>query len=429
MKNFIGVLFLLVNIVACNIGLNGVLTALILGALCIWFIVLERKRGVSKEIYLLELMCYVWSSSWRSFMGTSFSSLPLPWFYIIGAFLLLFAILPMLWKKSKTMLYVVVLLVLGIIPTVLSPNIVEGLSFYITVAFCILVPVAIEQKAELNDENRDLVYNSFINATVITGLFLIAQAVIQLIFNYNFVTGKTPEILGGNRIMSVLMFEDISSAMIALAASAMMLIKKWNKTAIFKILILVGAMALSSSRTGFVAFIIAFGIYILFGVNKKHRLKLIIAFGILAVGALAVYSKVRGIDSLSSLFDENGRISGYISSLEIWIKNPILGFGFSDDALALAMGEPIPHFALLKILVQGGIIYFIAMVVYLFKVVMLGVKSKSQLGLYALLTTLIGSCFIPSLFEAKFICIIFSIIMLESASTRALRKEGIVDAD
>ena len=428
MKIFIGVLFLLVNIVACNIGLNGILTALILGALCIWFVVLERKKGVAKEIYLLELMCYVWSSSWRSFMGTPFSTLPLPWFYIIGAFLLLFTILPMLWKRSKTVLYVFVLLVLGIIPTLLSPNLTEGLSFYITVAFCILVPVAIEQKAELNDSNRDLVANAFINATVIAGVFLIAQAVIQLIFNYNFVTGKTPEVLGGYRIMSVLMFEDISSAMIAFAASSMMLIKRWNKTAILKLLVLVGAMALSSSRTGFVAFVIVFGIYILFGVNKKHRLKLLIAFAVLAVAALAVYSRVRGINSLSSLFDENGRFSGYINSLKIWVTKPIFGFGFSDNALAVAMGEPIPHFALLKILVEGGIIYFMAMVAYLFKVFMLGVKSKSQIGFYALLVTLIGSCFIPSLFEARFICIIISLIMLDSKVTREAREEGLVDA-
>ena len=361
-------------------------------------------------------------------MGTPFSQMPLPWFYIIGAFLLLFTILPMLWKKSKTVVYVFVLLVLGIIPTVLSPNLAEGLSFYITVAFCLLVPVAIEQKAELNDQNRDLVANSFINATVIAGLFLIAQAVIQLLFNYNFVTGKTPEILGGYRIMSVLMFEDISSAMIAFAASAMMLIKRWNKSALLKILVLVGAMVLSSSRTGFVAFIIAFGIYILFGVNKKHRLKLLIAFGVLAVGALAVYSKVRGIDSLGSLFDENGRFSGYINSLKIWVTKPIFGFGFSDGALAVTMGEPIPHFALLKILVQGGIIYFFAMVAYLFKVFMLGIKSKSQIGFYALLVTLLGSCFIPSLFEARFICLIISLIMLDSNVTRAAREEGIADA-
>lgn len=429
MKIFIGILFLLVNIVACNIGLNGIVTAAILGALCVWFILLERKRGVAKEIYLLELMCYVWSSSWRSFMGTPFASLPLPWFYIIGAFLMMFAIVPMLWKKSKTVVYVFSLLLLGIVPTIFSPDVIEALSFYITVAFCILIPVAIEQKADLTDENRDLVINSFVNATVIAGVFLIAQAVIQLIFNYNFVTGKTPEILGGNRIMAVLMFEDISSAMIAFAASAMMLLKRFNKTALIKILILVVAMALSSSRTGFAAFIIAFGIYVLFGVNKKHRVKLVIAFGLLAVSAVAVYARVRGIDSLSSMLDDSGRISGYIASIKVWIKQPIFGFGFSDDVLAATMGEPIPHFALLKILVEGGIIYFIAMAAYLLNIIILGIKSKSQFGLYALLTTLIGSCFIPSLFETKFVCIIVAIIMLESTATRALRKEKNIDAE
>ena len=435
MKPFLGFLFLLVNIFSTSTGKSNIVIASILLCICISYIYVSKKKGNGLLVSLVELLCYTWSSSWRNIFGGSFESMPIPWFYLIGLMILLYIIFRNEFKVQKGIFILLWLLItLGIIELAISPGFSEAMTEYITVLFLYLVIGAVQfSKITIEENEYFSMLKSFVYAMLISSIFIILQFAIQSFTGYDFLSSSETVLLGGRRMMNTLLFGDISSATICLGIGVIIIImdfKRFKHPYLISSLI-IGGMTLSSARTGFITLIITSIIYIVFAKNTVNKIKVTIVSALAGVIGIIAYFTVRKVSSLDVLLSDNGRFVGYILAVQIWAKNPIFGVGFGDGNLSLMMQMPVPHFSLLKILTQTGIVYFLCLLALLIYYYIVSKRSIYHYGKYMFINTMIGSLFIPGIFSARFLTVILVIIILQEkiVSSKSLQLESNIEMD
>lgn len=417
MKPFCGFLFLLVNVLASSTGQSNLIIAVILLCICISFIYFSKKNGDSFLISLIGLLCYTWSSSWRNIFGGSFAEIPIPWFYVIGLVIVIYILVFKKLSIQRGMFFLLsALITLGFISLIISNDFSEAITDYITLLFLYTVIGTVQfAKICIKESGYFSVLKSLVYANFITCIAIIIQFIIQYFLGYNFINGSQTVLLGNVRIVSSLMFGDISSATICLGIGILIVVldfKRFKHPYLISSVI-VGGIALSSARTGFITLIITCIIYIVFSKDSFNKIKVILISILAGFIGMISYFSVRGISTIDTLLDDNGRFIGYISSFNIWSEHPVFGIGFGDKYLSFLMNMPVPHFSLLKILTQTGIIYFICLILLLIKFYRLSISSQFSYGKYMFIHSMIGALFIPGIFSARFLTIVLIVIILQ----------------
>lgn len=439
MKPFLGFLLLLINILASSTDASNIIIAFIQLCIILKFIAVSKKQGNSFLVALIELLCYSWSSSWRNIFGGDFADIPLPWFYLIGLLIVLYIIFCKKFSINKSIFIIMLLIIVGLIPLFKSSYFYDAISQYITFLFFYVVVGTISSANITISENELFnILKSFVYAILFSSIGIISQFLMQSYTGFDFVNNVQTEFLGGRRMISSLLFKDISSATICLGLGVIIVIldmKKFKHPYIISLCIIAG-MVLSSARTGFITLFITLAIYIITAkknIKNKGKTVFIIVFAGI-VGGMAYYA-VRGISNISQLLDDNGRFTGYKKALEIWSMNPIFGIGFSDTYLSQLMQLPIPHLSLLNIMTQAGVIYTLLLTLLIIYFYNLSLHSKYRYGKYMLIHSVIGSLFVPGLLSARFLTIVIIVIILQEKTIsccevrKELEEEGIINND
>jgi len=431
MKIILGAMILIINIYATSRGISNIFIAGILCIVCIAYYVISRKSGNSVVIAFTELMCYTWSSSWRNIFGGYFGNMQIPWFYIIGMIVVLYILFKSRLNYSQSKIPILIayvfLIIFGFIPVIIAYNFSEALADYVTYSFFLVMTFMFNftnisfSKAEYNN-----ILKAFVNASLLTSIGIIVQAAIQKTTGIDIVRNVTTEISGGNRVTSALIFADTSSAMICLGVAVMIIIinPKLIRFRYLTVLSIIAGMGLSSTRTGLIALLITFIVYAVFQKSIVKKVKLLVSLSIAGIVGLFTLSFVRDMSNLSDLLNPSGRIEGYIAALKIWYDNPIFGIGFGDGYLTALMNYiPIPHLTLLNLLVQAGIVYVFLFVVVIYYYYRMAKKYNMKTEVYTIFLSVVGSCFIPTLFSARF----FTIVIMMVCIRKKIIQESITE--
>ncbi len=418
MKTLFGGLFLLANILCIVLNFSGIPALVTLSVLLLLIGFFSKKEGNQTIVVLTEMMIYSWSCGWMNIFGKTVESMHLPFIYLIGFAIVMYGIYVNRTNYDKSdLLLVVILVTLEAVTIILhnSDSLSGALTEVITFVFVFAVAISIKSlDVTITQKEYDGVLKSYVNANIFTAIGITVQAVIQIVFEYNFIYGVDTVYLGQTRIITSLLFLDASSASIFVAIAVFVLIKEYKrfKFAIPKMVIILVGITLTSTRTGIVSLFILLGLFALF-YRERIGTKLLKITGIAVLGLVTLYAleSVRVIEE-GMLLDDTGRVEGYIAALELYFNSDILfGVGYGRDMLYYLTGEPVPHFVLLKFLVQGGLLHLIVLLIYLVK--QFFETPKVGIGRYLFIGTAIGSCFIPDIFAAKFLVIYMAIMYFE----------------
>lgn len=394
-----------------------------------------RKKSKNITTIIVELMCYCIPISWRNIFGGSFADIPLPWFYILGGLLIVILMFIKI-KKAKTSGYgrllveivTFTLILLGIIPLLITKRdfFHESMGQFITLTFYNIILFFSIVKGPLIDS---LEVNKIRNAYTLSG-FVTSLGIIIQFFTHRFIgitLGNIEYAL--NRILYGFMFIDISSGTLYLASTAFMTIifadKYMNRkiSSYIQAIVIIIATAITSSRTGGVAFFITLGIYLLFKKGVFKKFLGVVVGGMFLLTSLYFFNIVRPMDNISAyVLNSSGRMNGYLVAIKIFMENPLLGTGFSRTYTSFLMGGmPLPHFSILQYLVQTGLVYTGMIFGVILYAQILAIK-KSFLEGWILLLTIIGSCFIPDIFSSRFIIVVLiTIFIQENHSKKVIR--------
>jgi len=391
-----------------------------------------RKHNTSKTAALIELMCYSIPISWRNIFGGSFASLPVPWFYIIGALLALRLVMikSPISKKMKWSTVFLVLVQISVVFLSLGPLAItkyqssiyftEAVGQFITLSFYnILILLCIAKGSLLEEKDMFRLRQAYVFGGLITSIGVIIQ--FSLHYFGGILIGNIEFAL--NRVLYLFMFIDISSGSLYLISTAFMMIlfkndfKMSRSSYILTVGTIVIATSITSARTGIISFFIVFSLYLF---SKKGILKKLTGFAsyiVLLFVVLTFFSFVRPMDnSINYVINSSGRISGYKIAWDLFVSNPIIGTGFGrTHTFHLMGGRAIPHLTFLQYLVQTGIIYTTLIFGIIFYALIKSWKNSIKEG-WVLLLTLVGSFFIPDIFSSRFILIVMLFILLNNKS-------------
>ena len=424
MKFVLVFLLLTINILATTLNIESIWLAVVAALQFLSLYWLLRRDNKSLETSLLELMCIAIPISWRNILGGSFGTLPINWFYIIGAIYILAVFFKHSLKNIKesperTWLRRIILLtvLLSIIPLLRSHYLKEGLGQFITLTFYNAVLfVSIMGGPFLDKEARNSVLLAFGYSGLVTSLGIIMQALIYLSFNLEIGVIR----LMGKRISYAFMFDDLStgSLFLAVAAFAFYLLSEEDNKKRFiyyglAIINVIGS-ALTSARTGLIALLFTALLHLLLKpATKQEKIKGIVIFGLFCLITFSFFQMVRPMAKTTSyIVSDSGRIAGYIEGLKIFIKNPLLGVGFGRTYLSTIMGMPMPHFTLIQYLAQTGVFYTLILFGAILYALYYAFKNSPTL-FWLLLVTMIGSCVIPDIFSSRILIIIMALIFAE----------------
>lgn len=414
---------------AYYVNISNISVVIISSLILFLFFCFLKKRNRSTISIIIELMCYCIPISWRNIFGGSFKDIPLPWFYILGGILIVCIWFKSFYKKTISGydrlvagIVTLILTFLGIIPLIITPRdfFNEGIGQFITLSFYnIILFSSIVKGPLINCDEVNQVREAYFLSGFITSLGVIFQFLVHRIIGITI--GNILYAL--NRVIYSFMFLDISSGTLYLASTAFMMIIFADKSRSRKMFLYLSAIltivatAITSARTGIVAFLITICLYSVSkkGIFKKFTGILLVGFSLFA--SLYFLGIVRPMSTAFDYFlNSSGRIEGYLLALEIFIKNLFLGTGFSRTYTSFLMeGLPVPHLSILQYLVQTGIIYTGMIFGVILYAQILSIKRSFIEG-WVLLLTIIGSCFIPDIFSSRFIIIILITIFIQKTS-------------
>ncbi len=417
MEFLLSFLLLALNLIDYEVGLNSILFLAVSTMLFIGLFFAVQSKTKNFLASCLCMFCHTWQISWINILGEPTSELQLPWFYIIGVLVCIYAVFNFseIYRKqigAKILVTFIALFTVSVFPLFTSVSKTEGIKEYIMIIFFLMmVFIAFLFSDKLSHNEREHVSNAYIWCVFISSVFIILQSAAYhlggvILFKYS-----VENYMGNVMTPAQLLMEDTSCATIMLGSAVFYILEKIERKQyiwwhVINILVIVIAMALTSRRTSVISLIIVLGVYAFF--HYKGALKktgMLIFFGILVAVMLAYLMISRPVDDLSGYLNDNLRFVNYVRSLEIFADNPF-GIGYDNVHLASLMTDNIiPHNTLLRWLVMGGIIFTVPMIIVLCYVVKCAFKKKLTSEYWILLYSLFASNFIPDLLNARFFLI------------------------
>lgn len=386
------------------------------------FVFVQRKTKSFLATCII-MMCHTWQISWINIFGDPTANLQLPWFYILGVFIVGYALMNLTKYYQKeysvfALLIFISFLIIFNYPLVISPSIAEGLKEYIMIGFFMIVLfVAYLFKEEVPNSCYRHFKSAFIWAAFTSSAFLIYQYVMYTYFGRAVFKVSMMQYFSTYQVSFRLLMEDHSCATIMLGCGVFYIVERINKKRWFiyvpAMLTVFGAMALTSRRTSTFVLIIVAGLYIMFhfkGLGNRFIFTMIFA----VAGALMIYYLfiVRPVESVSQAISDNGRYVNYRSVLRIIRENPF-GVGYdSVHIVALMEDGVVPHNTLLRWICMGSVFFALPLVSAIVFTLYTSKRKKMSCEFWAILYSVIASNFIPDILNARFFVIPCAIVFL-----------------
>lgn len=389
----------------------------IMGILCWGTIYIYGKKRCTHEFLILRMLILSIPLSFRDVFGRSYSVSILSWFNIFLLIMIIIYIFKYLIPNKAHFNYLsllsIMLLFTPIIPILIANNIFEGLKQYInTMVLFILIILGNSFKYNLTDSQKYRLRYDYVSGTIIAGIGVLTQIFFIKILN---ITIGNYAFLGTYRHAYGFLFADYSFLSLYLVSGAMLeyFCKSRNtrfKTKnIVKISFLLIVSILTSARTGIVSFIIIFGIYSflntlnLIGKGSARSILLIIGSVILVVISYLLVGRTRSI----AKFSDSGRNALNVTAFNIFLENPYFGIGFGNGNYP----SMLPHNILFQSLAQGGLLYTIPLILFLVYILLKAYRKDTGM-LPVLLCVLIGSFFIPNIFNSRFLPVLVLLLSI-----------------
>ena len=401
----------------------------VLGTLCWISIYMENKKVYNHELVIAKLFILSVPLSFVDMFGNSYGVTILSWFNI---FLLVIGLTYIGRYLARGKVYFdhlallsIVLIFVSLIPAIRGRNISGGITQYINIVVSfILIIIGSSFKYNLNDKEVNILKKDYVLATIITAIGLFIQIfsvhILKMrIGNYN--------LFGGYRHAFGFLFADYSFLSLYLVSGAMMLYffkerdryfgNRWIAYFIFLLL----ASIFTSARTGIVAFIVSFVIFnlgkIIDFIKKDFRKGIIIILAIilLILFSLLLFSEIRD----TAIFSDSGRFKLNQRAFEIFLSSPLCGLGFGNSNYP----GMLPHNLLFQYLAQGGILFTLPLIGFLLTLLWEAYRRDKNL-VPTLICLLIGSLFIPNIFDSRFLPGLLFILSLAGMgkNTKAVSK-------
>lgn len=403
---------------------------LLLGPIIWVTIYVDTKKTSSSEYTFIKMLMLSIPLSFTSVVNGSYGDIPLSWFNIFIFFLALVTILKRLknnrLKFNYLSIFALFMMFISLLPLLVASSFSDGLKQYLNISMVFLVVILgslIKEKLTLEENENLLSY--YILGTYIAAIGVI----IQFIF-INFVNegvGYYSE-FGVNRKAYAFLFSDFSFLSLYLASGATMVFLKgvnYYKSTFrwgFLIIILLIASLITSARTGIAAFLMVLVVYslgrllVLLSKGSVKSILLLLFNGVILAGSYFVLNRVR----IGDLSGDSGRFDINITAFEVFMQNPFLGLGFGVSSYAQSIGT-IPHNILFQLLAQGGIVFMLPLIIFLFVIAVISYKKNKVLfGGYV--TILFGALFIPDIFNSRFLTGIILLISVYSSMNKIKEK-------
>ncbi|MBQ3528229.1 MAG: hypothetical protein IJA52_06750 [Clostridia bacterium] len=410
-------LLLVLNLINYESRINSILFLMAGTALFSSLFFVCFKKSESFLAACMMMLCHTWQISWINIFGAPITSLQLPWFYLIGLLLALFTLakLKSLYSKPVNAFFlalVVFVLIISTFPFFTSPSKSEALKDYIMILFYIvLVFVAFLFSNSVSLEAREHILSAYSWCVFISCFFIIFQTVAYQFFGISLFYQSEGYYFGKATFTSGLLMGDLSSASIMLGSAvfiAVVRIEKKQRILLnsLQLVVTVIGLALTSRRTGALTLVLVLSLYAITHYKSAFKkIAALILFSIVTMimGYYLLFS--RSIDSISTLFYENNRMSNYINVLQTILTHPF-GVGYDDTYARTFMADNVaPHNTFLRWMLMGGPIFSIALMAIPLYTLVCAFKKKLTCEFWIILYALLASNFIPDLLTAKFFVI------------------------
>ena len=386
------------------------------------FIVVFRKTKNFLATCLI-LMCHTWQISWINIFGDPTADLQLPWFYILGAMIVVYGAFSLHGRGKKgyspTVLFLFfAFLVMFNYPLFISKSFNEGLKEYIMIGFFVLVLLsAYILRDEVPYHCYERIKSAFIFAAVTTSVLLIFQYVMYSRFGMILFKLSLSKYFNNYQLSCRLLMEDHSCSTIMLGCAVFYIGDRIKKKTWFiyvpSLLAVLVALAMTSRRTSTLVLAGIAMIYVYFhfkGVGKKLLLSIIFGIGLIAM--IYYLLIVRPVDSFSQAVSDNGRFENYLGAIDLIGENP-LGYGYDSNYLASLMPRGvIPHNTILRWACMGGVLFPIPLAALILYVMRCARLKGMTADYWVLLYTIISSNLIPDILNARFFIIPCALVFL-----------------
>ena len=387
----------------------------------LFMVVLRKTKNFLASC--LVMMCHTWQISWINIFGDPTSKLQLPWFYIIGALIVLYGAFSLHSRGRKGYSPAVLALFLIFIvffnyPLFISRSFSEGLKEYIMIGFYVLVLLsAYILRDEVPRYCYERVKSAFIWAAVSTSVLLIFQYVMYSRFGITLFKLSLSRYFNNYQLSCRLLMEDHSCSTIMLGCAVFYIADRIKKKTwilyVPSLLAVLVALALTSRRTSTLVLAAVSMIYVYFhfkGIGKKFIFSIIFGIGVTVMVYYLII--VRPVESFAQAINDNGRFENYLGAIDLIAENP-LGYGYDGTYIASMMpNNVIPHNTILRWACMGGVVFpipLLALILYVMKCARLKGMTADY---WVILYTGVAANFIPDILNARFFVIPCALVFI-----------------
>lgn len=374
------------------------------GSAILLYIYIQIKKALCSDVAMLALLAILLPISFRSIFCTGYAEIPLPWFYL----LLLIMFIREAGKSGKinhNILAILFMLALCIIPLMLSISIVEGVKEYLGYAsFFVgcMVAYFIKRRRSMTLTDSKLLFAFYVNGAIFASIGIILQYIAYRYLSIDLFHIKR---YGGNRSLLMFLFYDMSGNTIYLGSAVVLRLLSKCKTRYLWCFLIAAAMALTSARSGIVCLAILLVMMIVFAKRKSVDKAALLCFTvIICMAGISILMSTRSSFSsvLDIIFFDNRRSELNIAALQWFSRSPLFGCGLDLGKQMYAQGLMVPHFALISLLAQTGVIISAGFCALLLSIYRQTRKCSIEALKWVFLLCMGGSCIAPSFFDLRF---------------------------
>ncbi len=409
-ENWVSFISVLLYALSCLIFAEPIRGPIFLAiGLGVWLLVYRQARKNHSVVFsLLTAIMLSVPLAFTDIFGQLRGGTIFSWFYILIIILALHLVLYGLQrtriKLTSISMFAFLTAFVSTIPLLAAKDRADGLKQYINIFIVLISPVIGNlAKDRLTGHEKMKLRHTFVRGAIIAGIGVFAQFIMFSLLGKRLGYFKA---LGSFRNAFGYLFLDFSFLSLYLSAGGMLAftLRQYHrenrlKYSIVTILLLVASL-ITSARTGFAAFIAVFVLYTgfyflrLMPVMPIRSALLVMANTVILLGGYRVllYFRPAGFRSDSGRGILNAR------AFDIFKNSPFTGIGFGSSTY----GGTIPHNLIYQSLAQGGLLFTIPICLF-FAIILLSSFKRNKDLFFVLLTVLIGSMFIPNIFNSRFL--------------------------
>ncbi len=374
-------------------------------------LLMNKKENIIIKLFKVLLLSL--PMSYIGIFGISMNHI-FSWYNI---FLVIYMIVLMKYYKKITktsmLVFIIVFLILVLEllwATDISKSIIETIQILL-----MLIPIMItfNVKSELPLKNIDCKKLMFLfsDICIATAICMLIQWWLHYYLNLDI---GIIEYYGFNRVSFFCLFRGASVLPVFMGIGFLILFielidNRLKLSNIIKMLIILIAMILNTSRTGIVSLFLV--LFFIIGIKflKRPNLKIIlltVSSMLLAFVSINYLISIRA--GINGILDDNGRFSLIYKGLEVFssnIKTILFGAGFTGEEIRTLI--TIPHNFLIQTLAQNGLIITIIIFLLIFTYFK---KNKNNKYKYIILFILLSGMFITDFYANAFITFLFIVV-------------------